>query len=188
MQTVGALLDTSVLYPAALRDTLLHGAAANLLRALWSREILLERERNLVEQRRVDEGRARRLVQTIERYFPESIVTAYESLVPRMTNDPKDRHVLAAAVASGDPVLVTTNLRHFPEPSLAPYAIEAQSPDGFLVQMLDRYPDVMREIIRDQAGDLINPPRTARDVLAMLALQAPSFAARFGTLDDTPAV
>jgi hypothetical protein len=33
--------------------------------------------------------------------FPDSQVTGYEALIVQMTNHPKDRHVLAAAVRGG---------------------------------------------------------------------------------------
>ena len=39
--------------------------------------------------------------------FPESLVTDHESLIAGMKNDPKDRHVGAAAVKAGAQVIVT---------------------------------------------------------------------------------
>lgn len=52
-----------------------------------------------------------------------------------MTNDPKDRHVLAAAVASGAQVVVTLNLKDFPPESCEPLAIEPLHPDVFLMDL-----------------------------------------------------
>jgi hypothetical protein len=47
-----------------------------------------------------------------------------------MTNHPKDRHILAAAVRAE--VIVTLNLRDFPEPVLKPYDISPTHPDRVL--------------------------------------------------------
>jgi predicted nucleic acid-binding protein len=46
-------------------------------------------------------------------FFPDSMVASYQPLVAQMTNHPKDRHVLAAAVASRADYLVTFNLKDF---------------------------------------------------------------------------
>ncbi|HMA95495.1 MAG TPA: hypothetical protein VKP30_22555 [Polyangiaceae bacterium] len=46
---------------------------------------------------------------TIVKYFPEADVTDYEPLIAAMQNDPKDRHVVAAAVKSGAQVIATSN-------------------------------------------------------------------------------
>jgi len=41
--------------------------------------------------------------------FPEACVAGYEPLAANLTNDPGDRHVLAAAIAGEARVIVTTN-------------------------------------------------------------------------------
>jgi len=50
-----------------------------------------------------------------------------------MTNDPKDRHVAAAAVRANAQVIVTSNLKDFQPSSLTEWGIEARHPDQFLV-------------------------------------------------------
>jgi len=50
--------------------------------------------------------------------------------------DPNDRHVVAAAYAGGAEVLVTYNLRHFPEEALLPFELEPLHPDAFLTDLL----------------------------------------------------
>lgn len=69
--------------------------------------------------------------------FPDARVTGYESLIPAMTNHPKDRHVLAAAARADAAVIVTANLKDFPAAALEPYQIDAVHPDDFLLDQLE---------------------------------------------------
>lgn len=138
MSSLGVVLDANILFSAPLRDTLLRAADVGLFRMHWTDEILEEVRRNLIETWRSTEEQAERLVATMQTYFPEASVTGYELLVPAMTNDPKDRHVLAAAVVSKSQVIVTHNLRDFPEAALSPFSIQAQTPDRFLTNRLRR--------------------------------------------------
>jgi predicted nucleic acid-binding protein len=66
-------------------------------------------------------------------------------MLQAMTNDPKDRHVLAAAFTAQTDVIVTNNIKDFRENDLAPWNIKAQSPDEFLSDLFDDYPDSILE-------------------------------------------
>lgn len=170
------VLDANVLFPFTLRDTLLRAASARLYQAYWSEQILDEVCRNLVERGMLPE-KADRLRSEMARSFPEAFVSGHEKLVGAMENDPKDRHVAAAAVAAGAQVIVTSNLRDFhPLPS----GIEAQSPDEFLCNLLDLNPDGMLRMVREQATALRRPPRSFDDVLAALMKSVPEFADSLG--------
>jgi hypothetical protein len=50
-----------------------------------------------------------------------------------MTNDEKDRHVLAAAVVGKSDAILTANSKHFPPECLKPFGIERLTPDAFLL-------------------------------------------------------
>lgn len=171
-----AVLDANVLFPASLRDTLLRAASVGLYRPHWSDEILEELRRNLISKKGMAPEKAQRLVDTMRRFFGEAIVSNYESLLGAMTNDPKDRHVLAAAVHIGAQIIVTSNLQDFPTSALAPYAIEAQSPDIFLSNLFNDEPQLVTSLIIEQAADLTNPPKTPQQTLDTLAQHVPEFA------------
>lgn len=177
MSSFAAVLDTSVLFPASLRDTLLRSASAGLYRPRWSNDILGELRRSLAEHRRLTDAQTGRLLATIQDYFLDSLVEGYEDLVPYMGIDPKDRHVLAAAIAAHAEVIVTSNLRHFPEDALTPFNIRVRSPDEFLTGLVDRAPGVMARVLVEQAALLRRPPRTTREVISELAGVAPTFTA-----------
>jgi predicted nucleic acid-binding protein len=173
----GVVLDACVLIPMTLRDVLLRAADAGLYRPRWIDTILDEVRRNLLAAGVPSEEKAQKLVDTIAYYFPEATITEdYESIIDAMTNDPKDRHVLAAAVVSGSHLIVTENLRHFPDAALARFGVQAQAPDAFLVDLFDLAPARMVEIIKELAADRKNPPGTAHQVLDGLAKRTPTFA------------
>jgi hypothetical protein len=73
-----ALLDTCVLYPAYLCDTLLRLAEAEAYRPLWSDDILTELRRNIVEAG-IPADRVDRRITNMSQSFPDAMVTGYES-------------------------------------------------------------------------------------------------------------
>lgn len=144
-----AVLDANVLYPFSLRDTLLRLAELELYTPLWSERILEEMRRSLVEHRITDE-QARGIEQAMRAAFEEAEVDAaeIERLEPAMPNDPKDRHVLAAAVAA-----------------------------DFLLDLHDLAPDAVRAALEQQAADL-HPAWPLEQLLDALATAGvPRFAA-----------
>ncbi|WP_189043406.1 PIN domain-containing protein [Micromonospora sonchi] len=144
-----AVLDACVLVPSVLADTLLRCAEQDLYRPVWSRAILDEVRRNLPPSVRA--GKADRRIEVMREHFPKAMVSGYEQLITEMANDPKDRHVLAAAVAADAEAIVTANLRDFPDHAVAPYAIEVLHPDDFLCGLLDAEPELLVSIIVQQA-------------------------------------
>jgi predicted nucleic acid-binding protein len=125
-----AVLDANVLLPAPLRDTLLRLAEADLYVPKWSERILAEVAKNLVASGRTDVERAARVTETMAAAFPEAMVSAslISSIEPAMANDPKDRHVLAAAVGVGAEVVVTKNLKDFPPTACESLGIQVVGP------------------------------------------------------------
>ena len=62
--------------------------------------------------------KARQREEELRRHFPEAWVEGYGPLIDAMTNDPGDRHVLAAAVRAHSELIVTYGRRHFPAASV----------------------------------------------------------------------
>ncbi len=69
------VLDTCVVYPAHLRDTLLRLAERGLYRPLWSPDILDELRRNLIA-RGIPVDPVDRLIHEMTTAFPDANVTA----------------------------------------------------------------------------------------------------------------
>jgi hypothetical protein len=178
MTSLVAVLDTCVLFPQTLRDLLLRAAEAGLYRPRWSDEILDELWRNLQEERGLSPEQARHLLGELRRAFPEAMVTGYDRLIGDMTNAPKDRHVLAAAVRVGAPVIVTDNVKDFPEEDLVPFGVEARTGDEFLKDLYDFDPDRLARIIVELNAARKRPPEPLRATLERLARATPKFVAQ----------
>jgi predicted nucleic acid-binding protein len=178
-----AVLDTCVLYPPTLRDTLLCLAEAGLYRPLWTADILTELQRNVGARRGPGseierQAQVERLIGEMARAFEDALVTGYEPLIEKMTNHPKDRHVLAAAVRGGAAAVVTFNLDDFPEASTGPLEIEAVSPDDFLLNQLDLDPARVVAVLGRLVAGNRRAPTTLADLCGSLGRQqAPGFAA-----------
>lgn len=173
MSAYTALLDASVLYPAPTRDVLLELAVTDLYRAKWTADIHKEwieaLLRNEPERSRTALERTRGLMDKAAR---DCLVIGYESLIPALTlPDPGDRHVLAAAIIGRCDVIVTANLKDFPEIVLAPFGIKAQHPDDFLSNHLSLAPDLFCAAIRRVRARLKHPPYSVDEYLAILTQQ-----------------
>jgi predicted nucleic acid-binding protein len=178
MATFPVVLDSCVIFQAALRDTLFRAAEKGLYRLHFSEKILRDTTRNLIESKRITAEKAKSLEDAILEAFPDAVATPSAALIDAMTNDPGDRHVVATGVVAHAQVIVTFNLKHFPASALSPYSIEAQSPDQFLTHLYDLYPDEMMEVIQEQAEEASRPSMTTDDVLNYLQKSVPQFSGR----------
>lgn len=170
------VLDACVLYPIALCDILLSTADRRLYRPLWSTRILDEMENALVRSGKDAAKIAYRRAE-MERIFPDAAITGYEPLIPAMKNDEKDRHVLAAAVRVNAALIVTTNLKDFPDHVLHPLGIRAEHPDVFLMDLLGFDSPAVLAAIETMAEEKTRPPQTTLDILQRIGKNAPKFAA-----------
>src|ERR1700679_927627 len=95
-----AILDANVLYPAPVRDYLLHLASLQLYKPKWTIEIQEEWIRNLLEKR-TDLKRANLVTakNAMNSAFPDANIVNYEELISSLSlPDDNDRHILAAAI------------------------------------------------------------------------------------------
>ncbi|GAA1490537.1 PIN domain-containing protein [Brachybacterium sacelli] len=171
-----AVLDACALVPIRLATTLLWLSEAGIFELLWSDRILDEVQRNLPKLG-ISEEKAAHRVSTMRDAFGEAaLVDDFDHLIADMTCDPKDRHVLAAAVRAEADTLVTFNLKDFPPDSTSGWQVDAIHPDTFLTGLLAEDPVGVVEALRRGSADLRNPAQTATDFLASLTGTVPILA------------
>jgi hypothetical protein len=76
--------------------------------------------------------------------------------------------VLAAAIRGRADVIVTRNVRDFPEEALTPFGIEAQHPDEFIVHLLGLRPSPVIEAAQRHRKSLRRPAMATAEYLEML--------------------
>jgi hypothetical protein len=168
-----ALLDACVLYPSTLRSFLMYLGVTDLFRARWTNDIHNEWMRNVREDYPdITQAQVERIRDLMNTNVRDCLISGYEPLIPALAlPDAEDRHVLAAAIKGGADVIVTFNLKHFPEDALKPYGIEAVHPDDFLNSQLDLAPNVVCAAAKRQRESLKNPPMTVAEYLESLERQ-----------------
>jgi len=168
-----ALLDANVLYPAPIRDVLLQLATTGMYRARWSADIHREWIDALLRaEPHRDRSRLERTRDLMNRSVHDCLITGYQNLATTLTlPDPDDVHVLAAAIVGRCDVIVTRNLKDFPETALQPYDLEAQHPDEFLCNHLSLTPGLFCNSIRTVRERLQRPPYEVDGYLDILIEQ-----------------
>ena len=165
--------DACVLYPAPLRDLLMHLALSDVCRAHWSDLIHDEWTRNVLANRPdLTQRQLNRTRQLMNTHVRGSLITGFEHLTAAIhLPDPHDRHVVAAAIHAEASLIVTFNLKDFPAPALRPYNLAARHPDDFIADLLDWHPAGVLKAAANHRRSLKNPPKTALEYLDTLQAQ-----------------
>jgi predicted nucleic acid-binding protein len=141
-----AFLDACALAGALERNLLLTLAEAEFFRVRWSRNVMDETQAAIeaIVSKKGDPdpaGVAIRARGAMEQAFEDATVEGFEDFLAVCGGlpDPKDAHVLAAALKTKADVLVTDNLKHFPGEQLAAFGLDVRTADEFIADtiMLD---------------------------------------------------
>ena len=164
-----AVLDSCVLYSAALRDLFMY--LAELFQPKWSNEIHDEWMRNVLKNRPdLLPTQLERTRDLMNKNGRDCLVPKYRKYIEDIAlPDTGDRHVVAVAIASKAPTIVTFNLAHFPETALRPLGIEAVHPDDFAKQLFNESPEAFVALAARHRGSLRNPPKTVDEYVTDLA-------------------
>jgi predicted nucleic acid-binding protein len=169
------VMDACVLANFSLCDTLLRLAEPpRLYEPMWSEEIIGETIRTLKSKLGWPSSLTAYFESELRAHFREAWISGYESLIPKMANDEKDRHVLAAAVHGRAPIIVTFNLRHFRSQHLEPWGVRALHPQSFLSEIFRQEQAVVMTKLEQQAADR---GRNLRQLLDILNATVPEFVA-----------
>ncbi|HZB29579.1 MAG TPA: PIN domain-containing protein [Streptosporangiaceae bacterium] len=168
--TFVVVYDACVLYGNTQRDMLIRIAQSGLVQAKWTNAILDEMQHNLAANRPdIPVEKLTRLRVLMNAALPDALVEDYEPLIETLKlPDPKDQHVLAAAIKSQAQVIVTSNLKDFPAAMLAPWNVEAKSPDDFVLDQIDIDDRVIWACVQQIVDSRTNPPETMEDIFDAL--------------------
>lgn len=167
------VLDACTLYPAALRDVLMRLSLHQLILARWTDAIHEEWIGAVLHNRQdLDRERLQRTRELMDLHAEGSLVTGYEGKMQGLElPDPDDRHVLAAAIETEADIILTWNLRDFPETVLAAYNVRAETPDNLLSRLFETRREELILVLRQARMSLKQPAVSASEYLESLRQQ-----------------
>ncbi|WP_276678497.1 PIN domain-containing protein [Thalassolituus oleivorans] len=173
MANFTVIYDANVLYPAPLRSLLVYLATTGLFRARWTEEIHHEWIRNLLIKRPdLSVAQLNSVKEQMNLAVPDSLVTGYQRITAGLTlPDPDDRHVLAAALKANAELIITANLKDFPDAALKEFNISAQHPDEFILDLLDLNQEAVLNCLKAARTHYRNPQLSVSDYLDCLQRQ-----------------
>ena len=174
------LLDACVLANQGVCDLFLRlSERPRLIVPQWSRSILDEVHRTHTNKLNWPPQLADLFQTEVRRAFPEAEISGYQDLIQDLENDPKDRHVLAAAIRGNCQLLVTFNLKHFTSPVTARWGIEVAHPQDYLIVLYE----MDSKLVMGRLGEIAGRRNLEiEDVLIRLGKSVPEFSRK--VLDD----
>lgn len=159
------VLDTNIIYPIEIRDIIFWFAYYELFTVKWSGHIFEEWE-SVMERKGVSPDEIKKRTDVANKAFPDALVTNYESLIGCLElPDEKDKHVLAAAIKTNANVIVTNNLKDFPNDYLAKFSLIAKSADDFIADIIDLNQGKAIEAFKEMVLRRRNPDLDEYEVL-----------------------
>ena len=169
------LLDANILEESAISDLFLRlSEEPRLICPKWTHEIWDETHRNLINKLNWPEATAASRIQAAQEAFPEALIEDFEGFVDKCTNDPKDRHILAAAIRAKVETIVTMNVKHFKPEDLEPWGVTASHPGDYLKVLYDLDEGVVVSVLHRMA-ELRG--KSISDMLSRLSAAVPTFTA-----------
>jgi len=174
MTDFAVLYDACVLYPAPLRDLLMHLAITDLYHAKWTNEIHEEWISSVLSDRKdLNHEFLEKTRDKMNTSVRDCLVENYQHLIPTLIlPDVNDRHILAAAIHSNSSVIVTYNMKDFPKEITGQHGIEAQHPDEFVINLIDLSLETVCIAVKRHRTSLKNPPKNVEAYLATLNKQS----------------
>ncbi|WEF25537.1 PIN domain-containing protein [Paracoccus sp. S3-43] len=172
-----AVLDANVLFPTVLREILTDLAGAGLYTPLWSPRILAEWRAAAARLGGDQDAVAGAEIALLRDRFPQAELPDDGSRAIDLDfPDPADRHVAETALAGDASLIVTANLRDFPQGLMAGLGLRAIHPDAFLLDLHAADPGAVASAVgaaRDKAaamgGDMTVAQMLKRSRLPRLA-------------------
>lgn len=162
------VLDTNVIYPIDIRDLLFWFASYDLFTPKWSKHIFDEWKEVMI-RKGVDHSEASKRINKATLAFPDALVENYEPLIESLElPDEKDKHVLAAAIKTNANIIVTNNLKDFPNDYLIKFGLTAKSADDFITDTIDLNPELALEAFRALVLNRRNPNLDEFEILDRL--------------------
>lgn len=161
--------DASVLYGNTLRDLLIRIGKTGLVQAKWTHRIVDEALGAVAKNHGdISAEQVAHLKALMLAAIPDGLVHDHEPLINGLQlRDSEDRHVLAAAIKAGAQLIITAD-KDFTESALAPWQIEAKSPDDFVLDLIDIADRVIWSCVQQIANSRKQRPETVEDVLVQL--------------------
>lgn len=163
------VIDANVLYSNLLRDLLIRIAQTGIYRAHWTECIEQEWSEALSKNRPdIPKEKLGILIQKMRAAVPDCLVYGFEYLIDSLElPDPKDRHVLAAAIRSHAEGIITYNLKHFPQDVCSKHCIDVLHPDDFVLCQIDLNAGAVITAIQNLIADF-KAPISGDDFLIMM--------------------
>ncbi len=162
------VLDTNVVYPVIIRDILFWFAYYDLYTPKWSDHIFDEWKRVMIEKD-ISEEEAEKRIAKANAAFPDALVQNYKGLIDHLAlPDKDDRHVLAAAIKTNANLIVTNNIKDFPEAYLQSFSLYAKTADDFLTDIIDLNQEQAVSAFKEMVLNKKNPKQDEFEVLNLL--------------------